>query len=88
MEAHEFDECRFEVAVNDCVWYLRAGSKLERIRWMDMLETYKVESGYGSASDLRRHGSMLSIASQSNRSLASASSFKVSALHLLPTSLN
>lgn len=42
-QAHEFDECRFDVSVNDClVWYLRANSPEECQRWVDVLKSYKV----------------------------------------------
>lgn len=40
----------------------------------------QADSGYGSENNLRRHGSMLSLASGTSLSQASASSFKVSAL--------
>ena len=26
ISAHEFDDCRFDVGINDCIWYLRARS--------------------------------------------------------------
>lgn len=73
VKPHEFDECRFDVSVNDCVWYMRAGSAEERQQWVDVLETFKGESGYGTSSDsssggaatsgLRRHGSVASLQS-------------------------
>lgn len=75
MKPHEFDECRFDVSVNDCVWYLRAESAEERQQWVDTLEAYKAESGYGSENNLRRHGSSISLASTS-LSGTSTSSFK------------
>ncbi|XP_077298873.1 ceramide transfer protein isoform X2 [Arctopsyche grandis] len=63
VKPHEFDECRFDVSVNDCVWYLRAETKEDRQHWVDILESYKVESGYGTGSEnsLRRHGSAVSL---------------------------
>lgn len=42
LQPHEFDECRFDVAVNDNLWYLRASSSEERRRWMEYLEMHKV----------------------------------------------
>lgn len=42
LQPHEFDECRFDVSVNDCVWYLRAETKEDRQHWVDILESYKV----------------------------------------------
>ena len=75
--AHEFDECRIDVSVNDCVWYLRGKSEDERQTWMDGLEIHRqADSGYGSENGLRRHGSMISLASGTSLSTASASSFK------------
>ncbi|XP_075980898.1 ceramide transfer protein isoform X2 [Anticarsia gemmatalis] len=70
VKPHEFDDCRFDVSVNDCVWYLRAASPEEKQQWIDVLESFKVESGYGTSSDsssngggLRRHGSATSLQS-------------------------
>uniref|UniRef100_A0A4W3GCK9 Ceramide transfer protein n=1 Tax=Callorhinchus milii TaxID=7868 RepID=A0A4W3GCK9_CALMI len=74
---HEFDECRFDISVNDSVWYLRAQDPDHRQQWIDAIEQHKAESGYGSESSLRRHGSMLSLTSAaSGYSATSASSFK------------
>ncbi|XP_043094716.1 ceramide transfer protein isoform X1 [Puntigrus tetrazona] len=74
---HEFDECRFDISVNDSIWYLRAEHPLLRQQWIDTVELHKAESGYGSESSLRRHGSLLSLTSAaSGLSTASASSFK------------
>ncbi|KAJ8949280.1 hypothetical protein NQ318_022796 [Aromia moschata] len=83
IKPHEFDECRFDVSVNDCVWYLRADSIESKQIWVDALESYKVESGYGTGSEnsLKRHGSTVSL--QSNTfSTASGSSFKRSSRNL------
>ncbi|XP_026491331.1 ceramide transfer protein [Vanessa tameamea] len=70
VKPHEFDDCRFDVSVNDCVWYLRATNPEEKQQWIDVLESFKVESGYGTNSDsssngggLRRHGSVTSLQS-------------------------
>lgn len=38
---HEIDECRFDVGVFDCVWYLRASSAEECVRWVTKLQEYK-----------------------------------------------
>lgn len=69
VKPHEFDECRFDVSVNDCVWYLRAEGPEERNRWVEALDAYKVDSAYGSENSLRRHGSALSLGSTSVSSL-------------------
>lgn len=83
IKPHEFDECRFDVSVNDCVWYLRADSIESKQSWVDALESYKVESGYGTGSEnsLKRHGSTVSLQSNSF-STASGSSFKRSSRNL------
>ncbi|XP_058809620.1 ceramide transfer protein [Phymastichus coffea] len=75
VKAHELDECRFDVSVNDClVWYLRANNPEEKLRWVDVLKSYKAESGYGSENSLKRHGSAISLVSNS-QSTASVGSF-------------
>ncbi|KAF1470298.1 Collagen type IV alpha-3-binding protein, partial [Megadyptes antipodes antipodes] len=75
---HDFDECRFDISVNDSVWYLRAQDSDHRQQWVDAIEQHKTESGYGSESSLRRHGSMVSLVSgASGYSATSTSSFKV-----------
>ncbi|KAG9488113.1 hypothetical protein GDO78_007744 [Eleutherodactylus coqui] len=38
---HEFDECRFDISVNDSVWYLRAQDPDHRQRWIDAIEQHK-----------------------------------------------
>ncbi|XP_013394772.1 collagen type IV alpha-3-binding protein isoform X2 [Lingula anatina] len=74
---HPYDECRFDVSVNDCLWYLRAENAEARQKWVEALETHRqTESGYGSENSLRRHGSMLSITSGTSLSTQSTSSFK------------
>uniref|UniRef100_A0A8C5BZS3 Ceramide transfer protein n=1 Tax=Gadus morhua TaxID=8049 RepID=A0A8C5BZS3_GADMO len=74
---HEFDECRFDISVNDSVWYLRAEDPDHRLHWIDSIELHKAESGYGSETSLRRHGSMLSLTSAASAlSATSTSSFK------------
>uniref|UniRef100_A0A8C4QJI0 Ceramide transfer protein n=1 Tax=Eptatretus burgeri TaxID=7764 RepID=A0A8C4QJI0_EPTBU len=74
---HEFDECRFDISVNDNVWYLRAEDPEGRQCWTETLRQSKIESGYGSEASLRRHGSMISVTSAaSSFSAASTSSAK------------
>uniref|UniRef100_A0A8C9Z391 Ceramide transporter 1 n=1 Tax=Sander lucioperca TaxID=283035 RepID=A0A8C9Z391_SANLU len=74
---HEFDECRLDISVNDSVWYLRAQDPEHRHQWIDSIELHRADSGYGSESSLRRHGSMLSLTSAtSGFSATSTSSFK------------
>ncbi|XP_019956495.1 ceramide transfer protein isoform X2 [Paralichthys olivaceus] len=74
---HEFDECRLDISVNDSVWYLRAEDPEQRLQWIESIELHKAESGYGSETSLRRHGSMLSLTSAASAlSATSTSSFK------------
>ncbi|XP_068166339.1 ceramide transfer protein-like isoform X2 [Antennarius striatus] len=74
---HEFDECRFDISVNDSVWYLRAEDPEHRLQWIESIELHRAESGYGSETSLRRHGSMLSLTSAASAlSATSTSSFK------------
>lgn len=75
--AHEFDECRLDISVNDSVWYMRAQDPEHRAQWIESIELHRADSGYGSESSLRRHGSMMSLTSAtSGYSATSASSFK------------
>jgi len=73
---HELDDCRFDIKVNDCVWYLRAKSVEERQLWFNILEEHRGESGYGSQTSLRKHGSMMSLNSTASLSMASTGSYK------------
>jgi len=61
---HELDELRFDVAVNDCVWYLRASSVEEREKWILALEAYRRYEG----GKLDRHGSAMSLTSNTHSS--------------------
>uniref|UniRef100_A0A3Q1FAX5 Ceramide transfer protein n=1 Tax=Acanthochromis polyacanthus TaxID=80966 RepID=A0A3Q1FAX5_9TELE len=80
---HEFDECRLDISVNDSVWYLRAQDPEHRHQWIDSIEVHRADSGYGSESSLRRHGSMLSLTSAtSGYSATSTSSFKFVYAHM------
>ncbi|CDW54254.1 collagen type IV alpha 3 binding protein [Trichuris trichiura] len=75
IQPNEFDSYRIDVSVNDCVWYLRTERAEDRQTWVDALEAYRADSGYGSQGELCRHGSLVSLTS--NKSLASSSSFKL-----------
>ena len=74
VQAHPFDELRFDVSINDNVWYLRCKNEEDRHKWLDALELQKAAAEAESTS-LQRQGSMLSL--HSTASLASSSSFKV-----------
>ncbi|XP_065516591.1 ceramide transfer protein-like isoform X5 [Lathamus discolor] len=74
---HDFDECRFDISVNDSIWYLRAQDPDHRQQWVYAIEQHKNGSGNESESSLRRHGSMVSLVSgASGYSATSTSSFK------------
>lgn len=72
IKPHELDECRFDISVNDCTWYLRADSAEEKTHWVHALEGYKADAGDTS---LQRHGSSGSLQS-TNLSTTSGSSFQ------------
>ncbi|XP_040977157.1 ceramide transfer protein-like isoform X6 [Aquila chrysaetos chrysaetos] len=38
---HDFDECRFDISVNDSVWYVRAQDPDHRQQWVDAIEQHK-----------------------------------------------
>lgn len=63
-QSHEFDECRFDVSVNNCVWYLRAETPEDKTHWIDVLQSYKVPVGVDMTS-LMRYGSTISLQSNS-----------------------
>ncbi|XP_033929663.1 ceramide transfer protein-like [Melopsittacus undulatus] len=35
---HDFDNCRFDISVNDSIWYLRAQDPDHRQQWVDAIE--------------------------------------------------
>lgn len=65
MQSHEFDECRFDVAVNNNVWYLRADCPEDKQNWIEVLQSYKTEAITCDNNNLRRHkwGSSVSLQS-------------------------
>lgn len=75
IKSHEFDECRFDVAVNNCVWYLRAESPEDKQNWIEVLQSYKADGTNTETASLKRHGSSVSLQSN-NLSTASGSSLK------------
>lgn len=50
LQPHEFDECRFDISVNDSVWYLRAEDPEHRLQWIESIELHKVSSFYAASS--------------------------------------
>lgn len=75
LQSHEFDECRFDVAVNNCVWYLRADNPQDKTHWIDVLQSYKVPVGVDMTS-LMRYGSTVSLQSNSMPFNASTTSLR------------
>ena len=73
---HELDDCRFDIKVNDSVWYLRAKTVEDRQKWLEALDEQRGESGYGSQTNLRKHGSLMSINSTVSLSVTSTGSYK------------
>ncbi|XP_063698309.1 ceramide transfer protein [Culicoides brevitarsis] len=67
IKSHEFDECRFDVAVNNNVWYLRADCPEDKQNWIEVLQSYKTEAiNSDNSNNLRRQkwGSSVSLQSQ------------------------
>ncbi|XP_059620704.1 ceramide transfer protein-like isoform X1 [Phlebotomus argentipes] len=73
IKSHEFDECRFDVSISNCVWYLRAENPEDKTHWIEVLQSYKTDTS--SDVSLRRHGSSVSLQS-TTLSTASGSSLK------------
>ncbi|KRY19543.1 Collagen type IV alpha-3-binding protein [Trichinella patagoniensis] len=42
IQMHDYDDCRVDISVNDCVWYLRADRLQDRQRWLDAIEAYRL----------------------------------------------
>lgn len=76
IKTYESDELRFDVMVNNYNnWCLRAETPDDRMHWVEVLQLYKEESTSTDTQSLRRHGSTMSL--QSNTlSAASGSSLK------------
>lgn len=68
------------MAVNNCVWYLRAENPEDKTHWIEVLQSYKPGIGAPDStrdvSSLIRHGSTLSLQSNS-LSTASTNSIKL-----------
>ncbi len=66
------DDCRFDIRVNDCVWYLRAETPEMRQKWLDFIKEQHFDH------KLSRTGSLRSTFSAASISRASTTSYKVS----------
>lgn len=42
IKTHEIDECRFDISVENVVWYLRADSMEDKKNWVEVLKSYRV----------------------------------------------
>ncbi|XP_023301176.2 ceramide transfer protein isoform X1 [Lucilia cuprina] len=82
IKPHETDELRFDVVVNNYNnWCLRAETPEDRMHWVEVLRMYKEDNTSTDTTSLRRHGSTMSL--QSNTvSVASGSSLKKSQRNL------
>lgn len=88
-QLHEIDECRFDIGVADCVWYLRAASVDECTRWVQAIQTqrnfyqstqYSSDTGStGSGTHQSTSGSFAPSAAAAAVSAAAASSASTSA---------
>lgn len=38
----EIDDCRFDISVNNLVWYLRAENPEDKRNWVDVLKSFRV----------------------------------------------
>lgn len=38
----EIDDCRFDISVNNLVWYLRAENPEDKKNWVDVLKSFRV----------------------------------------------
>lgn len=65
------------MAVNNCVWYLRAENPEDKTHWIEVLQSYKTAPDSARESSLKRHGSTLSLQSNS-LSTTSTNSIKLS----------
>eukprot|EP00117_Sycon_ciliatum_P003502 scpid29525/ scgid8268/ Collagen type IV alpha-3-binding protein; Ceramide transfer protein len=88
IEAHEYDPLRFDVAVNDSVYYLRCGTLEERQEWLELVKQAKLikqaDQGYSSdgtslnslqrAPSLMSVNSVMSVASNTSKSTATQTS--------------
>ncbi|KAG4078758.1 hypothetical protein HA402_015348 [Bradysia odoriphaga] len=63
IKTHEFDDCRFDVSVNNCVWYLRTESTEDRDNWIEVLQSYNTSNSNIIGASLRRHDSNVSLQS-------------------------
>lgn len=44
IKEHEIDECRFDISVENVVWYLRADNLDDKRNWVEVLKSYRVSS--------------------------------------------
>eukprot|EP00128_Syssomonas_multiformis_P007227 Colp12_sorted_trinity150504_noHs@21788 len=63
---HEFDPLRFDVSLNESLYYLRAATEEEKSKWVELIEVTKQNLSEGNSADtqsLKRRTSTSSIAS-------------------------
>ncbi|XP_070509670.1 ceramide transfer protein [Chironomus tepperi] len=61
IKEHEIDECRFDISVENVVWYLRADNLDDKRNWVEVLKSYRIPDD--ESTQLKRHGSSMSIVS-------------------------
>uniref|UniRef100_A0A915B551 Collagen type IV alpha-3-binding protein n=1 Tax=Parascaris univalens TaxID=6257 RepID=A0A915B551_PARUN len=59
----DVDKCRFDVATNGLIWYLRAENITAKTMWINALNSYARDSGYCSPSDRISNASACSTSS-------------------------
>lgn len=42
IKCHDIDDCRFDISVNNLVWYLRAENTEDKNNWVEVLQSFKV----------------------------------------------
>lgn len=40
----EIDECRFDISVNNLIWYLRAENAEDKKNWVEVLKSFRVSA--------------------------------------------
>ncbi|KAG5678268.1 hypothetical protein PVAND_007958 [Polypedilum vanderplanki] len=60
IKEHEVDECRFDISVENVIWYLRAENPEDKRNWVEVLKSFRISD---DENQLKRHGSSMSIVS-------------------------
>lgn len=49
VKEHEVDECRFDISVENVVWYLRADNCEDKKNWVEVLKSFRVSKTFHTA---------------------------------------